>query len=90
MKKYRIVEKNGKFYPQFRRGGWLSNFWWPIMGRVKLSDPNKPKTIRPTTIGIKDYTRYIEHAQERIDEHHARSSKKPSTVIIHEYTPKNR
>mgnify|MGYP000388371063 CR=1 FL=1 len=30
MKKYRIVEKNGKFYPQVRQGWWLFHYWKPI------------------------------------------------------------
>jgi len=89
MKKYRIVEKNGKFYPQFRRGGWLSNFWWPIMGKVNPNDPmdsgGTPKQIHQ---GSYPYTLFIEYARDRIDRHSSNIRKQEAPSIIHQYEPK--
>jgi len=87
--KYRIIENNGKFYPEMRKRFLFWGLWYPIWGKVNPNDPNDPEAFpRQTRDGIQKYTLFIEYARERIDLYNESRIIESERPIIHEYSPK--
>lgn len=87
MAQYRIVESEGKFYPEVRLR-WLFLRWWqPIEGRVCIRGVYFQGSNFRHTLTRKDAEERInDYERKRLWRIQKKADKKPD--IIHNYTPK--